>query len=66
MKLSVNGEEKELPEGLKLDALIEHLGLDVRQVAVELNSSVVRRARYAEHDLRSGDRVEIVTFVGGG
>jgi sulfur carrier protein len=35
-------------------------------VAVEVNAEVVRRARHAEHRLHPQDRVEIVTFVGGG
>jgi sulfur carrier protein len=62
----INGEPRELPEGTTLAALLEQLRLGGPGVAVEVNAEVVRRARHAEHRLHSQDRVEIVTFVGGG
>jgi sulfur carrier protein len=62
----INGEAREVPEGTTLAALLEQLQLGGPGVAVEVNAEVVRRARHAEHLLRSQDRVEIVTFVGGG
>jgi sulfur carrier protein len=62
----VNGETREVPEGITLSALLESLQVGGPGVAVEVNAEVVRRARHPEHHLRAGDRVEIVTFVGGG
>jgi sulfur carrier protein len=62
----VNGETREVPEGTTLSALLESLLVGGPGVAVEVNAEVVRRARHAEHSLHAGDRVEIVTFVGGG
>ena len=46
--------------------LLERLGYDRRRVAVEVNGAVVPLARHAEHALADGDRVEVVTLVGGG
>ncbi|MCA9315726.1 MAG: sulfur carrier protein ThiS [Planctomycetes bacterium] len=46
--------------------LLGALGLADRRVAVEVNGNVVPRADQAEHPVRAGDRVEVVTFVGGG
>ncbi|MHB8877783.1 MAG: sulfur carrier protein ThiS [Myxococcaceae bacterium] len=66
MKLKVNGEAREVPEGLTLSGLLAQLALDPSKVAVEVNACVVRRARHQEHLLAAGDQVEIVTFVGGG
>ena len=66
MKLIVNGEPQEVPEGTTLSDLLAQLKLEAPQVAVEVNAQVVRSARHAEHRLASGDRVEVVTFVGGG
>ena len=66
MRVQINGEERELAEGFKLEALLDELKVDRGQVAVEINSHVVRRAKHAEVVLKSGDQVEIVTFVGGG
>jgi sulfur carrier protein len=63
----VNGEAREVPEGTTLAALLELLQVGGGPgVAVEVNAEVVRRARHAEHRLQPQDRVEIVTFVGGG
>ena len=66
LKLKVNGETREVPDGWTIRALLDSLGLPAEQLAVEVNTEVVRRARHAEHRLTDGDEVEIVTFVGGG
>jgi thiamine biosynthesis protein ThiS len=66
MKLQINGEERELAEGLTLAALLEHLGMKADRVAVELNREIVSRQFWPETRLQPGDRLEIVQFVGGG
>ncbi|HET9451128.1 MAG TPA: sulfur carrier protein ThiS [Aggregicoccus sp.] len=66
MKVWVNGEPREVEDGATLAVLLTALALSGPGVAVEVNAEVVRRARHAEHRLSEGDRVEIVTFVGGG
>ncbi|NMO16712.1 sulfur carrier protein ThiS [Pyxidicoccus fallax] len=66
MQVQVNGETREVPEGMTLASLLESLQVGGPGVAVEVNEQVVRRARHPEHRLQAGDRVEIVTFVGGG
>lgn len=62
----MNGEERELQGVATLGDLVAHLKLDHARVATELNLAVVPRAAYASTKLRDGDRLEIVTFVGGG
>ena len=66
MQLTVNGEPQEVPEGLSIRGLIEHLGLTDGPVAVEKNREIVPRAEHAATPLTSGDVLEIVHFVGGG
>jgi sulfur carrier protein len=66
MQLTVNGQPKDVPDGLTVRALIEHLGLGGGPVAVELNRAIVPRAEHASRALAAGDVVEIVHFVGGG
>lgn len=66
MTLVVNGEETNCPDGLSLAQLIEHLGLKGDRIAVELNRQIAHRNRWPELPLHSGDRLEIVHFVGGG
>ena len=66
MTLTVNGEAKEVPNGLTLRELVRNLSLEQRPIAVELNRRVVPKDRYDETRLSDGDAVEIVTLVGGG
>ena len=66
MVVTINGSERDVPEGLTVRALIEHLGLGGGPVAVEVNREIVPRAEHAATALVEGDRVEIVTMVGGG
>jgi len=66
LRVQVNGEFRELPDELTLDALVRQLALAPERLAIELNREVVRRVRWSETMLREGDQVEIVHFVGGG
>lgn len=66
MQVTVNGESREIPDGLTVRGLIEHLGLDDGPVAVEKNREVVPRAAHPATALDDGDVIEIVHFVGGG
>lgn len=66
MRLVVNGREQEWPEGLTVADLLEHLGLRGRPVAVERNREVVTKDQRTTTVLADGDRIEVVTLVGGG
>ncbi len=66
MHISVNGESREVPEGTTLTELLAGLNLEARHVAVEVNLELVPRAEHARHRLADGDRLEVVTLVGGG
>lgn len=66
MKVSVNGEPRELPEGTTVAQLLTHLAIAPGRVAVEVNTEVVKKADHPTHALREGDAVEVVAFVGGG
>ena len=66
MRLQINGEPKDVADGLSLEELVRQLDLAPERLAVELNREVVRRADWPTITLSEGDRVEIVHFVGGG
>ena len=66
MHVFINGDEKTFDGPLSLVELIEQLGMNGDRVAVELNREIVARAQWAETQLKDGDRLEIVHFVGGG
>ena len=62
----VNGEPRELERPVSVWELLSSMGLTQRGLAVELNQQIVPRARHAEVCLAEGDRLEIVSLVGGG
>ena len=64
--LQVNGEDRSCPAGLTLPQLLEHLGLNPRLVAVEYNGEIRHRQLWEDTHMAAGDRLEIVTIVGGG
>ncbi len=66
MEVTVNGTLRDVPEGLTVRALVEHLGLTEGPVAVEINRAVVPRATHLQRRVEPGDVIEIVHFVGGG
>jgi sulfur carrier protein len=65
MKVIVNGEARDLPEGETIRALVARHNLTPEKVAIELNRRLIRSEKY-DQALNEGDEVEIVTFVGGG
>jgi thiamine biosynthesis protein ThiS len=66
MIVTINGERREIPDGLNVTALLNHLGMSTGRVAVEHNLDILPRARWPETPVQSNDSFEIVHFVGGG
>lgn len=66
IEVVVNGDTRIVLQGTTVAALIIELGLGDRRVAVERNREVVPRAAHATTTLAAGDKLELVTFVGGG
>jgi thiamine biosynthesis protein ThiS len=66
MKITLNGEIKELETEVTLDRLLELFSLPSQRIAVELNREVVRRNAWPETTVKDADRIEVVHFVGGG
>lgn len=62
----INGETRSVTAGTTVAALVVELGFGDRRVAVERNREVVPRAQHGSTVLAAGDRLEVVTFVGGG
>ncbi len=66
MKLQINGEQRDFSDGLTVASLVDHLGMKADRVAVELNLEIVPRTNWTTTDLKDGDKLEVVHFVGGG
>lgn len=66
MRITVNDQGHDLPDGATVRDLVTQMGLENKPCAVEVNRSVVRKGDHVGHVLREGDTVELVTLVGGG
>ena len=66
MKIHINGEEKEIVQGLSVAGLLDELQIRPGRVVVELNRTTVSREAHESTSLKEGDMLEIVHFVGGG
>jgi thiamine biosynthesis protein ThiS len=66
VKIHINGEEKEISDGLSIAQLLDELQIRPARVVVELNRDIVSREAHASTTLKQGDALEIVHFVGGG
>jgi sulfur carrier protein len=66
VKITVNGDDKEVKEGLTVSALLAELQIRPGRVVVELNREIVPRELHGSTTLKEGDVLEIVHFVGGG
>ncbi|KRP63225.1 MULTISPECIES: sulfur carrier protein ThiS [Pseudomonas] len=66
MRIQLNGDPFELPDGASVEALLTRLELTGRRVAVELNQDIVPRSQHAATALADGDQVEVVHAIGGG
>jgi sulfur carrier protein len=66
MQIHINGEQRDFPDGLTVATLVAQLGMKPDRVAVELNLEIVPRAQWETTQLKTGDKLEVVHFVGGG
>lgn len=66
IRVVVNGEPRDVPQGLTVDRLVAWLEIDPAKVAVELNRSIVRKPDWPSALVGDGAQLEIVWFVGGG
>jgi thiamine biosynthesis protein ThiS len=66
MTVTINGEHREVPDGIAVSALLEHLGISRERAAVERNLNILPRADWNQTQVQPNDSFEIVHFVGGG
>jgi sulfur carrier protein len=65
MQVKLNGENREIPDGVTVADLLASLGVKPQRVAVEINETVITKDRYQAQRIGPGDSVEIVAFMGG-
>jgi thiamine biosynthesis protein ThiS len=66
MRFTLNGEEFDTPDGATVSDILRQLKIEPSRVAVEVNMSIIRKSDYPAFQIKAGDKIEIVNFVGGG
>lgn len=66
MVITLNGQKRDVPDGITILDLLRRFDVQPERVAVELNLDVVKKADYGQRMLKHGDSVEVVSFMGGG
>jgi len=66
IQIFLNGEQRDVPNGIDLEKLLDHFSLAKQRIAIELNNIVVRRSDWPNTTVTGGDKIEVVHFVGGG
>jgi thiamine biosynthesis protein ThiS len=66
IKIQVNGEQRAIPVGMTVGQLLRDLQIGPERVAIELNLQIIDRREFDQRMLQEGDRVEIISFIGGG
>lgn len=66
MTVVINGESTEVPDGLNVVTMIEHLGMRLDRVALERNRDILPRSQWRDTSVQANDNFEIVHLVGGG
>ena len=66
MRITLNGESKDVSQDISVGKLLQQLELQPDRVAVEINLNILDRSKFPSWTLQEGDRIEIISFIGGG
>ena len=66
MTIQLNGEQHDIQAGMSVAALLRQLEIRLDQVAVEVNMEIMDKGGFESKLLQDGDRVEVMSFIGGG
>ena len=66
MKITLNGRPQEYAEALNLKNLVEQFYQERRKIIIEINGKIIKNPQWQDTLIREGDRIELITLVGGG
>jgi len=66
MKVIINGQTRELDEGISISSALKELSLEGKVMAAAINMEIVKQDNWNNHKLKDGDKLELLDFVGGG
>jgi len=66
MKVIINGEEKDIKEGITVQELLKELGIEEKTMAAAIDMQVIKKEDWCKRVIGEGEKVEFLHFVGGG
>ena len=66
MNIILNNKSDEVNDGITIKELLYYKKIRTRYIAIEINKKIIPKSSYCEHELREGDKIEIITAIGGG
>ena len=66
MRIILNKDVRIIPDSVSIDGLLEHLNIEIKYIAIEVNEIIVPKSEYNTFNLKENDNVEIINAVGGG
>ena len=66
IKITVNGKQMQIIPKFSLESLITKLNMPLNKIAIEINKKIIDKKRISKIQLKKGDKIEIVHFIGGG
>jgi len=66
IKIKLNNQDKDIEDNSSISALIKLLGLNPHSIVTEVNLNIIKKDKRENYILKDGDKVEIITFLGGG
>ncbi len=66
MNIMLNNESDEVNDGITIKELLDDKKILTQYIAIEINKKIIPKSSYYKHELREGDKIEIITAIGGG
>ena len=66
MNIILNNESEEVHDGITIEELLDDKKIYTQYIAIEINKKIIPKSSYYKHELKEGDKIEIITAIGGG
>ena len=66
MNIILNNQSDEIHDGITIRELLDHKKIHTKYIDVEINQKIIPKSKYNQHELKEGDKIEIITAIGGG
>ena len=66
MNIILNNESDEVQDGITIEKLLDDKKIYTQYIAIEINKKIIPKSSYYKHELKEGDKIEIITAIGGG